>query len=184
MNYKYLSFLINIFLSLLPAKMLAATIYVDTVEGYPVEYITDNNNAIVKSIRTYKNVPDGQGYTMVEITSSTITIPQEIVNNNTTYVVNKIADNALSGKTQLIEIKLPETITYIGNNAFYECTALQKINIPNAVNDIGNQAFMNCISLLAITIPSSVTKVRYNTFYGCSALLCCYPNNWKIFIVY
>lgn len=51
----------------------------------------------------------------------------------TTVIVTggtKIAENAFSGCTSLVNITLPDTVTSIGKNAFYGCTSLVNITLP------------------------------------------------------
>ncbi len=90
----------------------------------------------------------------VEVTSSryghnpgSVTIPETVVYNSTTY-----------------------RVTTIGNSAFSGCSGLTEVTIGESVTTIGDDAFQNCSSLTSITIPNSVTAIGWGTFSGCSSL--------------
>ena len=79
--------------------------------------------------------------------SGSVTIPETVTYNGTTY-----------------------SVTSIGNSAFYDCSSLTYVTIPNSVTSIGNFAFDDCSSLTYVTIGASVTSIGYCAFYGCSSL--------------
>ncbi len=79
--------------------------------------------------------------------AGSITIPETVEYNNTTYRVTSISDGA-----------------------FCDCSNLSKITIPNSVTTIGGMAFGNCSSLVSITIGENVTAIGQRLFYGCSKL--------------
>ena len=85
--------------------------------------------------------------------------------------LEKIANNAFEGCTNLITITLPKQLATIGASAFKGCTDLKNIAVPNAVTEIGNYAFQNCNNLTSVTIPDSVTKIGYCAFDGCTGEL-------------
>ena len=74
---------------------------------------------------------------------TSVTIPEIVTYNGTTY-----------------------SVTSIGFSAFYGCTSLTSITIPNSVTSIGDHAFSNCYGLTIITIPSSVTSIGEGPFSG------------------
>ncbi len=76
-----------------------------------------------------------------------VTIPETISYNNTTY-----------------------RITSIGDDAFYRCSDLTSITIPNSVTSIGESAFSGCSRLTSITIPESVTSIGSSAFFSCNNL--------------
>ena len=55
---------------------------------------------------------------------TTVTIPENVTYNGTTY-----------------------NVTSIGSSAFYDCSALTSVTIPNSITSIGGTAFYNCESL-------------------------------------
>ena len=72
---------------------------------------------------------------------TTVTIPETVTYNGTTY-----------------------NVTSIGDNAFMHCRSLTSITIPNSVTSIGLYAFVLCSSLTSITIPNSITHIGGNAF--------------------
>ena len=81
--------------------------------------------------------------------------------------LEKIANNAFEGCTNLITITLPKQLATIGASAFKGCTDLKNIAVPNAVTEIGNYAFQNCNNLTSVRIPDSVTEIGYCAFKVC-----------------
>ena len=76
---------------------------------------------------------------------TTISIPETISYDGTTY-----------------------RVTSIGDSAFFTCSSLTSITIPNSITSIGSYVFYNCSSLTSVTIPNSVTSIGDGAFYGCS----------------
>ena len=105
-----------------------------SVGGIYYNILTDKNNevAVTYGSSTY---------------SGSVTIPETITYNGTTY-----------------------SVTSIGNDAFWDCSDLTSITIPNSVTSIGNDAFYYCSSLTSVTIGESVTSIGKDAFYGCYAL--------------
>ena len=79
--------------------------------------------------------------------SGSVTIPETVTYDGTTY-----------------------SVTSIGEWAFAYCSSLTSITIPNSVTSIGRYAFLGCSGLTSITIPNSVTSIGENPFDGCSGL--------------
>ena len=68
---------------------------------------------------------------------TTVTIPETVAYNGTTY-----------------------SVTSIGYGAFVYCSSLTSVTIPNSVTSIGYGAFEGCSSLTSVTIPNSVTSIE------------------------
>ncbi len=75
------------------------------------------------------------------------------------------------GKTEIINLEIPEGVTSIGNYSFINCSSLTSVTIPEGVTSIGNNAFKGCTGLPNVTIPSSVTSIGDEAFNGCFGLL-------------
>lgn len=87
-----------------------------------------------------------------------------------TWTINKISENAFSGKTSIKSVILPSSIEDIGKNAFNGCSTLVSINIPTNVKSIKTSTFSGCTSLESIIIPEGVTSIQAGAFSGCAKL--------------
>lgn len=109
--------------------------------------ITDANNLTVE----VTNIGSYGTYTTSVVIPATVTNP----NDNQTY-----------------------TVTAIGNNAFCGCTSLTSVNgtgtvnvtIPTSVTSIKDNAFLGCSGLTELTLPANLTSIGQSAFQGCSGL--------------
>jgi len=101
---------------------------------------------------------------------TTVTIPETVTYNGTTYSVTSIGDWAFYSCSSLTSITIPNSVMSIGDEAFSYCSALTSVTIGNSVTSIGNTAFSYCSALTSITIPNSVTSIGNTAFYDCSSL--------------
>ena len=106
---------------------------------------------------------------------SILSIPNTVRNNNVTYTVTVIEDEAYKACTKMIALAgkglfIPNSVTTIGKSAFSNCTSLTgKLTIPNSVTTIGAEAFYACSGLTGdLTIPSGVKEIGDNAFTACS----------------
>lgn len=100
-----------------------------------------------------------------------ITIPEKVSYQNTTYDVTSIGEKAFYGCKNVTSVTLPKSVTSIGKQAFSCCYDLSKINIPESVTSIGESAFNACVSILNLTVPSSVTTIGDGAFYSIANLI-------------
>ena len=99
-----------------------------------------------------------------------IVIPATVTNNDVTYSVTSIGNEAFALCSSLTSITLPSGVTSIGNSAFSYCSSLSSITLPNGVTSIGDNAFQGCSSLASINIPNGVTSIGNHAFAECSSL--------------
>lgn len=103
-------------------------------------------------------------------TASSITIPQAVTLNGTTYQVTAIAAKAFVNYKSLTSVVIGSNVTSIGANAFSGCTRLKSITIGKNVSSIGDKAFYKCTALTKITIPAKVSRIGKQAFFGCKKL--------------
>ena len=126
--------------------------------------------------------------------SGSVSIPETVNYNGTTYSVTSIGDYAFRDCSGLTSVTIPNSVTSIGNYAFqgtawydnqphglvyaglvaykYKGTmpAGTSITIKEGTKGIANYAFSGCSGLTSVTIPNSVTSIGYNAFSSCSGL--------------
>ena len=132
----------------------------------------------------YYNITSSSAPYAVEVTSksssspyndgvmfTSVTIPQNVTYNGTSYSVTSIGEYAFDYCSSLTSVTIPNSVTSIGHYAFDRCSSLTSITIPNSVTSIGIYAFLQCESLTSITIPNSVTSIGYGAFRDCSSLV-------------
>lgn len=109
---------------------------------------------------------------VVEVTSGSditdiISIPESVTNNDVTYTVVRIGDNAFSVRRNSPYTRkylLPKTIKSIGQSAFYDNYHMQEIVLNEGLETIGDNAFAFAFALEEISIPSTVVSIGNSAF--------------------
>ena len=148
---------VNIFAAL-SENIAGAQLNLDAVYFYKK---TDRDNDTTPNYATLTGAVDN-------LTS--ITIPETITYEGTTYSVTSIGNNAFSACESLASVTIGNGVTSIGEWAFYGCSSLTSIAIPNSVTSIGSEAFYGCSSLTSVTIGNSVTSIGEIAFVECYSL--------------
>ena len=107
--------------------------------------------------------------------SGTVSIPDSVTYNGSTYIVTSIGsfafgENYIGEFSCLTSVEIPKSVTSIGGSAFYGCSGLTSVEIPNSVTRIGESAFDKCSRLTSVVIPNNVTSIDQGVFKGCSRL--------------
>ena len=134
------------------------------VNGIYYKILKDKTNEVEVTFRGLYSASYTNEY------SGSVTIPENVTYNGTTYSVTSIGYSAFADCSGLTSVTIPNSVTSIGNNAFYGCSALTSITIPNSVTSIGDGAFAGCSNLTSVTIGNSVTSIGDYAFSGCSGL--------------
>ena len=145
--------------SLLIFTLCALSIWAEDfqVNGIYYKILTDKTNEVAV---TYGS----------PLYTGSVTIPETVTYNGTTYSVTSIGDWAFDGCSGLTSITIPNSVTSIGSWAFRYCSSLTSVTIPNSVTSIGSYAFSGCTGLTSVTIPNSVTSIGNDAFSGCTGL--------------
>ncbi len=133
------------------------------VDGIWYNFYSSTKTASV----TYRGSVD---YSYTGEYSGSVTIPETVTYNGTTYSVTRIGDGAFFYCPSLTSVTIPNSVTSIGNYAFSRCSSLTSVTIPNSVTSIGEGAFYGCSSLTSIAIPNSVTSIGNSAFEACTSL--------------
>ena len=99
-----------------------------------------------------------------------VTVPESVINDDTTYPVNKIGAYAFAESTELTGVSIPNSVTEIDDHAFENCSSLAEVVIPSSVTTIGPRAFVGCTRLTSIEIPEGVTTIGIWAFLNCDNL--------------
>ena len=130
-----------------------------TVENSPVTYkITSEGD--LKTVEVADCEGQFNGY---------ITLPNEVTNpnNEESYKVTAIGDDAFAMCYSLTGIQIPDSVISIGERAFYDCYCMKEVKIPDRVKSLGAAAFSDCASLKNVDIPNSVESIGENAFARC-----------------
>ena len=102
--------------------------------------------------------------------SGSVTIPETVTYDGTTYSVTSIRERAFSYCSGLTSVTIPNSVTSIGERAFYQCTGLTSVTIPNSVTSIGDYAlFSGCSGLTSIVVEEG--NSIYDSRENCNAII-------------
>ena len=153
-----------------PATMPARDI---TINGYYKQRIVDQTTDGV----TYRIYMIEDRAEVVQHATNTngkyignITVNNEVVFEDHTYVVSSVAANAFSGSEELTNVTLPTTINTIGKQAFRDCKKIQVINLPEGLQNIEDEAFLYCSSLKDVYLPQTLQTIGSKSFGKCTNL--------------
>lgn len=96
-----------------------------------------------------------------------VDIPLYVHYLNEKYRVERIADNAFSGKSNIKSVVIPSSVISVGESAFSKCNSLTNVEINEGVKSLGSYAFYNCEGLESIKLPNSIDSVGGSVFYDC-----------------
>ena len=106
----------------------------------------------------YEVIDTENNYVSVSASSIAITptliIPDNVVNDDITYTVTAIAEDAFFKCDQITSLTLPYSLQTIGSYAFTRCKSITNIIIPANVSIIDGYAFLGCTRLRTIEFTS------------------------------
>lgn len=121
---------------------------------------------------------------------TSVTIPETVTYNGTTYTVNGIGRRAFYKCPSLISVVIGNGIARIREQAFAYCSSLTSITLPYSITGIETWAFANCSSLTSITLSDNISSIGVDAFYGCyiekskfiNNSSCTSHNNWGVIL--
>ena len=102
-------------------------------------------------------------------TDTEVVIPDTVIYNGDTYLVNEIGGKAFDG-SNITKVTLGANIKKIGDRAFRNCDNLEEIVFNDAVSIISIFAFYDCDLLVDVYIPSNVMIIDDYAFADCGSL--------------
>lgn len=79
----------------------------------------------------------------------------------------EIPAGAFTGRSMLLNVKLPAATTAIGDNAFTNCAVMHLESLPATLETIGEGAFSGCTGMDSeLSMPASLTRVGADAFAG------------------
>ncbi|MBQ3244268.1 MAG: leucine-rich repeat domain-containing protein [Bacteroidaceae bacterium] len=113
--------------------------------------------------------------------TGTVSIPESVTYNGTTYSVTRIQESTFSSCTGLTSITIPNSVTSIGEVAFDGCNFLEEVHISDiaawcdiifADNPLkkAHNLYLNGELVTDLVIPDGVTVIASKAFYGCTSL--------------
>ena len=97
-------------------------------------------------------------------------IPETVVNENVTYSVTSIANNAFYLSGGITSVNIPGSVKTIGTSVFEDCTGLTSVSLSEGIETIGGSSFAGCSGISEIFLPSSITTIGINGFKNCCGL--------------
>lgn len=105
-----------------------------------------------------------------ETVGGVVTIPQTVYNNEKSYSVVQICDNAFAWNRDLNTINIQGKTEKIGNHAFFKCSELSSTTFSSDMTSISSEAFSGCAKLTSLTFPESLTDIGAKAFADCLSL--------------
>ena len=84
--------------------------------------------------------------------------------------VEKIADYAFTGDTNIESVTFPDGFKEIGKASFKDCPNLYNMQLPSTLTTLGDEAFAGCLSIYEINLPAPLTSMGTGCFKGCQDL--------------
>lgn len=161
-----------------------------TVDRNPYTSITQDYGTAISVVEP----PSEEGYTFVWDTPLPETMPAQNLTINGTHILLDViltlsngnkegiilsgntisATDGISGRTDVVSVKIIKQITSISGNTFNGCTGLETVELPNTVKTIKSSAFKNC-NLSTFIFPDGLTDIGAHAFqnnHSLSTIVC------------
>ncbi len=126
------------------------------------------------SYKSYKYNVKGEYY-------GSVTIPETVFYNNTTYRVIFIGENAFHNCSSLTAITIPNSVTFIDEDAFFGCSSLIKVNYTGTIYSwcnilfsdnplhYGADFYLSDVKVVDLVLPDWFTTID-TWFRGCTSI--------------
>lgn len=119
----------------------------------PIQYQSDNDDVIAINDGILTPVSPGEAVVIADCLGLpavrfTVLVMEDDDNKGTLelpFFIKKIEQEAFSGCSSLIHVKIPEGVETIGNGAFDNCDSLMTIDVPDSVKAIGDHSFSGAV---------------------------------------
>ena len=156
-----------------------------TVDGEPYTSITQDYGTAISVVEP----PSEEGYTFVWDTPLPETMPAQNLTINGTHILLDViltlsngnkegiiltgdtitSTDGISGRTDVVSVKIIKQITSISGNTFNGCTGLETVELPDTVKTIKSSAFKNC-NLSTFIFPDGLTDIGAYAFQNNQSL--------------
>lgn len=96
--------------------------------------------------------------------SGSITIPQTVESDGTTYTVTAVGESAFEGCTGVTGLSLPATVRNIGSYCFYNCN-FTSLQLPDSLRTLGDHAFLYS-RISSLHLPACFEEYGNATFWA------------------
>lgn len=99
-----------------------------------------------------------------------LTLPTSVEYRGKTFTVTMLGTKALLGKSELIEVIIPDSYNFLQANAFDGCVNLRNVVLSDSITTMDVSCFQNCTQLEKIKLPSKLNYLGQNCFSSCTSL--------------
>ena len=110
-------------------------------------------------------IPGGVAITGARGCCGSLRIPESIDGQT----VLEVGEEAFRGRSDLLDVLLPDTLECVADRAFEQCASLSSFTGGKGLTRIGDGAFRGCIRLINVQL-SGKPDAYYSSFAGCYAL--------------
>ena len=112
----------------------------------------------------------GRGNSLVDKTTTTISVRPFMVDEEVRYRVVMVGDSAFFSDSIIEVLSISEGVERLSFHACSGCPNLHTVSLPISLTTIGESAFRGCHSLQHIILPPYIERLPIGLFQECSSL--------------